>query len=269
MVASPLSLPPSLLTYLLPYQLFFVPGIGLVLRLCAWISPPQIDTLGESGKQRRTRSVTMELTPRSLYKPPVEVRGLAEPGGAEILYEWVLRTIGTADSDKEIRRRIFNGANTPALGDAVPSARQYLAANNHGVVAALIPDYDRGTTKGPWKTFKAAAGFDEIKRELQQAAGVPQVFSPHELLNRPRGLMRSALPDRCGRSRNSTLCLSRGMPSMPAPPPPPPSPSPRFPNRLSPHTPPLPLPPRPPRCWGPGVAWKTTGGRWPRTSGRE
>ena len=151
----------------------------------------------------------MELTPWSLYKPPFEVRGLAQPGGAEILYEWVLRTIGTADLDKEIRRFIFNGADTPALGDAVPRARQYLAENNHPGVAELIPDYDGGA-KGPWKRFKAAAGFDEIKRELQQAGQVTvatQVFSPHELLNRPRGLMRSALPDSCGRSRsrNSTL----------------------------------------------------------------
>ena len=139
----------------------------------------------------------MELTPWSLYKPPFEVRGLAQPGGAEILYEWVLRTIGTADSDKQIRKYVitFNGASTPALGDAVPRARQYLAENNHPGVAELIPDYDGGA-KGPWKTFKAAAGFDEIKRELQQAgqaAGAPQVFSPHELLNRPRSLMRSAL----------------------------------------------------------------------------
>ena len=37
------------------------------------------------------------------------------------------------------------------------------------------------------------------KRELQQA-DTTQVFSPHELLDRPRSLMRSALPDRCSRS---------------------------------------------------------------------
>ena len=144
----------------------------------------------------------MELMPWSLYKPPFEVRGLAKPGGAEILYEWVLRTIGTADLNKEIRRRIFNGAPTPALGEAVPRARQCLAENNHGGVAALIPEYDR-KKNGSWKTFEAAAGFDQIKRELQQAAGATQVFSPHELLNRPRGLMRSALPDRCSRSRSA------------------------------------------------------------------
>ena len=44
------------------------------------------------------------------------------------------------------------------------------------------------------------------QRELQQAgqaAGATQVFSPHELLNRPRSLMRSALPDRCSRSRSA------------------------------------------------------------------
>ena len=141
----------------------------------------------------------MELAPGLLYKPPVGSKrmrdGLASPGAAEILLEWVLRTIGTADSQGEIRRRIFNGAPTPALGEAVPRARQCLAENNHGVVAALIPEYDRGT-KGPWKTFEAAAGFAHIKRELQQAgqaAGATQVFSPHELLNRPRNLMRSAL----------------------------------------------------------------------------
>ena len=162
----------------------------------------------------------MELTPWSLYKPPFEVRGLAQPGGAEILYEWVLRTIGTADLNKEIRRRIFNGAPTPALGEAVPRARQCLAENNHGGVAALIPEYDR-KKNGSWKTFEAAAGFDQIKRELQQAAGATQVFSPHELLNRPRGLMRSALPDRCSRSRNSTLVHRLSSPVPLAPPAPP------------------------------------------------
>ena len=41
-------------------------------------------------------------------------------------------------------------------------------------------------------------------RELQQA-DTTQVFSPHELLDRPRSLMRSALPDRC--SRRSALRL--------------------------------------------------------------
>ena len=56
LVASPLSLPPSLLTYLLPYQGFFVPGIGLLQRLCAWISPPQIDTLGESSGTKDGRA---------------------------------------------------------------------------------------------------------------------------------------------------------------------------------------------------------------------
>ena len=182
----------------------------------------------------------MELMPWSLYKPPFEVRGLAKPGGAEILYEWVLRTIGTADLNKEIRRRIFNGAPTPALGEAVPRARQCLAENNHGGVAALIPEYDR-KKNGSWKTFEAAAGFDQIKRELQQAGQVavaavpesgpenqptgsshyPQVFSPHELLNRPRGLMRSALPDRCSRSRNSTLVHRLSSPVPLAPPAPP------------------------------------------------
>ena len=40
------------------------------------------------------------------------------------------------------------------------------------------------------------------KRELQQA-DTTQVFSPHELLDRPRSLMRSALPDRCSRSRSA------------------------------------------------------------------
>ena len=40
------------------------------------------------------------------------------------------------------------------------------------------------------------------QRELQQA-DTTQVFSPHELLNRPRSLMRSALPDRCSRSRSA------------------------------------------------------------------
>ena len=152
----------------------------------------------------------MDLLPGRLYKPSVGSKrmrdGLASPGAAEILLEWVLRTIGTADSQGEIRRRIFNGAPTPALGEAVPRARQCLAENNHGVVAALIPEYDRGT-KGPWKKFEAAAGFAHIKWELQQAgqaAGATQVFSPHELLNRPRGLMRSALPDRCSRSRRAT-----------------------------------------------------------------
>ena len=34
-----------------------------------------------------------------------------------------------------------------------------------------------------------------------QQADTTQVFPPHELLNRPRSLMRSALPDRCSRSR--------------------------------------------------------------------
>ena len=168
----------------------------------------------------------MELTPGPLYKPPVGSKrmrdGLASPGAAEILLEWVLRTIGTADSQGEIRRRIFNGANCPPLGEAVPRARQCLAENNHGGVAALIPEYDR-KKNGSWKTFEAAAGFDQIKRELQQAGQVavaavpesgpenqptgsshyPQVFSPHELLNRPRSLMRSALPDRCSRSRSA------------------------------------------------------------------
>ena len=148
------------------------------------------------------------LPPGSLYKPTVGSirmgRGLASPGPAEILYEWVLRTIGTADSDKQIRKYVitFNGASTPPLPEAVPRARQCLEENNHPGVAALIPDYDR-KKNGSWKTFEAAAGFDEIKRELQQAAGAPQVFSPHELLNRPRSLMRSALPDRCSRSRSA------------------------------------------------------------------
>ena len=36
-----------------------------------------------------------------------------------------------------------------------------------------------------------------------QQADTTQVFSPHELLNRPRSLMRSALPDRCSRSRSA------------------------------------------------------------------
>ena len=40
------------------------------------------------------------------------------------------------------------------------------------------------------------------KRELQQA-DTTQVFSPYELLDRPRSLMRSALPDRCSRSRSA------------------------------------------------------------------
>ena len=40
------------------------------------------------------------------------------------------------------------------------------------------------------------------QRELQQA-DTTQVFSPHELLDRPRSLMRSALPDRCSRSRSA------------------------------------------------------------------
>ena len=40
------------------------------------------------------------------------------------------------------------------------------------------------------------------QRELQQA-DTTQVFSPHELLNRPRSLMRSALPNRCSRSRSA------------------------------------------------------------------
>ena len=43
--------------------------------------------------------------------------GLASPGGAEILLEWVLRTIGSAERQGEIRRRIFNGAPTPVLSD--------------------------------------------------------------------------------------------------------------------------------------------------------
>ena len=144
----------------------------------------------------------MDLPPESLYKPPVGSilskrmsKGLTSPGPAEILYEWVLRTIGTDDSQGEIRRSIFKDKSTPPLGEAVPRARQCLEENNHPDVAAHIPEYDRGT-KGPWKTFEAAAGFAHIKRELQQAgqaAGAPQVFSPHELLNRPRSLMRSAL----------------------------------------------------------------------------
>ena len=36
-----------------------------------------------------------------------------------------------------------------------------------------------------------------------QQADTTQVFSPHEPLNHPRNLMRSALPDRCSRSRSA------------------------------------------------------------------
>ena len=138
---------------------------------------------------------TMALPPGSLYKPPVHgsIRrrgGLTNPPPVEILYEWVLRTIGKADSQGEIRRRIFNGANCPPLGEAVPRARQCLEENNQPDVARLIPEHDRRRNpEGPWKTFTKAADFDQIKLELQQAgqaAGTTQVFSPHELLSRPR-----------------------------------------------------------------------------------
>ena len=138
----------------------------------------------------------MDLTAGSLYKPSVGStrmgKGLPSARAPEILYEWVLRTIGSADLRDEIRGFIFNGASCPALPEALPRARQCLAANYH---PHWIPDYDRKENNSPWRTFKAAAGFDRIKQELQagQAAGAPQVFSPHELLNRPRGLMQSAL----------------------------------------------------------------------------
>ena len=137
---------------------------------------------------------TMELTPGSLYKRSVGSKhmrdGLASPGAAEILFEWVLRTIGSAERQGEIRRRIFTSANTPALPEAVPRARQCLEENNQPDVARLIPEHDlRRNPEGPWKTFTKAADFDQIKLELQQAgqaADTTQVFSPHELLSRPR-----------------------------------------------------------------------------------
>ena len=137
---------------------------------------------GPAQQAGQAAGVTMELIPGSLYKPPVGSKrmrdGLASPGAAEILLEWVLRTIGTADSQGEIRRRIFNESPTPALGEAVPRARQCLEENNHPDVAAVMPEHDRKRS-GPWKTFEAAAGFGRIMQELQQAAaGTTQVFSP-------------------------------------------------------------------------------------------
>ena len=135
----------------------------------------------------------MDLTAGSLYKPSVGsarmCKGLPSARAPEILLEWVLRTIGSAERQDKIRQFIFNGASCPALPEAVPRARQFLAANYH---PHWIPDYDM-KKNSPWKTFKAAAGFDRIMQELKQAAGDMQVFSPHELLNRSRNLMRSAL----------------------------------------------------------------------------
>ena len=70
---------------------------------------------------------------------------------------------------KSAIRSMHNWESVVASPPSAPRARQCLAAN---------------------------------QRELQQA-DTTQVFSPHELLNRPRSLMRSALPDRCSRSRSA------------------------------------------------------------------
>ena len=203
MVASRLSLPPSLLTYLLTYlRAFGVCWDGLSKVVCLDFAPSSDrqklsarEVWDQRVDQRRTRADGPAAALQAIRRQHTHDSGLPSARAPEILLEWVLRTIGSAERQHDIRRFIFNGTSCPALPEAVPRARQCLAENGHPDVAAVIPEHDR-KRNGPWKTFEAAAGFDRILQELQQAgqaAGDTQVFSPHELLNRPRGLMQSAL----------------------------------------------------------------------------
>ena len=158
----------------------------------------------------------MDLLPGRLYKPSVGSKrmcdGLKTPGTAEILYEWMLRNIGTVqplspEIEKSMRREVFGvNVSSPTVGNAVEGARRCLRKAGCLDAARAIPDHG-GRNNVDWPRFELDAGFGLIERELRKAhaikkrqrepmdqPAVTQVFSPHELLNRPRGLMRSAAP---------------------------------------------------------------------------
>ena len=102
-----------------------------------------------------------------------------QPGNKGVMPTAALRHYGcekpSSEDGNKVRalkdsiRSMPNWESVVARPPSAPTARQCLAAN---------------------------------QRELQQA-DTTQVFSPHELLHRPRSLMRSALPDRCSRSRSA------------------------------------------------------------------
>ena len=115
-----------------------------------------------------------------------------------------------------MRREVFGvNVSSPTIGNAVEGARRCLRKAGCLDAASAIPDHG-GRNNVDWPRFELDAGFDLIERELREAyaikkrlrelmdqPAVTQVFSPHELLDRPRSLMRSALPDRCSRSRSA------------------------------------------------------------------
>jgi len=163
---------------------------------------------GMASSSSSPASASMDLQ-RPLYKESVGSKrmcdGLKRPGKAEVLLEWMLRTIGTVEplsreKEKRLRQEVFGvGVTSPPMGTVVEGARRCLREAGCLDAARAIPNHG-GRRNVDWKRFEVAADFDLIEQQLREAYATKQrqretmdqpastqVFSPHELLNRPRG----------------------------------------------------------------------------------